>query len=339
MESVALGMSGGVDSCAAAIILKEKGYDVVALYFDVLPDGNPEGLLRAKNAANSLGLNFVYKDISKEFNDKIIRYFCNEYCSGRTPAPCVFCNPLIKFKVLFDLGTDYIATGHYAGIAYQNGVCFIKRAANEKKDQSYMLARLPQDILKKTIFPLAEIKTKEEVRSLVSKYSIEIAGTGDSQDICFVNASYKDFLKERGITSLKGSFISDTGKVLGQHNGIANYTIGQRKGLGIALGEPAFIKSIDSVTGDIILSTDESCLMKKDVYIKSLLLNLETDASDYFVKLRYAARPAKCKIEKTQEGAILIFDVPQRAPTPGQAAVIYKNNLVIGSGIIYNKML
>lgn len=339
MASVVLGMSGGVDSCAAAIILKEKGYDVVALYFDVLPNGNPEGLLRAKTAAKSLGLDFVYKDISKEFNERIIKYFCSEYCKGNTPTPCVFCNPLIKFNVLSSLDTDYIASGHYADIVFENGTYFVKIAANEEKDQSYMLARLPQDILQKTIFPLAEIKNKDETRNFVSKYNIEIAGTKDSQDICFVNGSYKDFLRERSIDSLKGNFINEDGKILGPHKGIANYTIGQRKGLGIALGEPAFIKSIDSVTGDIVLSTDESCLMSKEVYITNLLLNAKIDNSDYFVKLRYAAKPAKCKIRVAGDEAKLIFEDSQRAPTPGQAAVIYRNNLVIGSGIIYNKML
>lgn len=342
MAVVALGMSGGVDSCAAAILLKEKGFDIKALYFDVIKDNDSSSRRRAEAAAKALDIEFIYRDCSDEFEEKIISYFCNEYKCGRTPSPCVFCNPLIKFKLLAELETDYIATGHYAGIAEKSGVYYVRKAADRLKDQSYMLARLPRDILSKTIFPLADISSKEETRRIVGELKLEAAESKDSQDICFISGSYKDFLACRGISSVKGNFIDKNGRILGPNTGVANYTLGQRKGLGIALGEPAFVCSLNSVSGDICLTTQEKDLFRTEVLIRDIMLTdpdllLYKNQYGLSCKLRYAAKAADCSISMISDSrALLTFTDPQRAPTPGQLAVIYKDDIVIGSGIIYN---
>ena len=336
MKTVTLGMSGGVDSAAAAIMLKEKGYDVIALYFDVLKESNQEARQRAESTAKALGISFVSKNVSTEFEDKIIHPFCMEYSMGRTPIPCIFCNPMIKFKTLANLGTDFLATGHYAKIKEIDGVFYAAKADNRKKDQSYMLARLPQEILKKCVFPLGDIESKEAVRKFVADRGLSISSIQDSQDICFIKGSYKDFLNSRKITSPKGNFISPDGKIYGPNEGIANYTVGQRKGIGIALGTPAFVSSINSGTGDVILTDNEKDLFKTEVKIDNLMLNRSPVDKLYQVKLRYAAKPADCKIILKGDSAVLYFNDAQRAPTPGQAAVIYDDDIVIGSGIIYN---
>jgi len=338
MISVTLGMSGGVDSAAAAILLKEKGYDVIALYFDVLKDQDNAALDRAQNAAVQLGIKFTTKNVATEFEDKIINPFCNEYCNGRTPIPCVFCNPEIKFRTLAQLGTEYIATGHYARIKEIDGQFFVQKAANEKKDQSYMLARLPQEILCKTIFPLGVIASKDEVRSIAADRGLSLSSEHDSQDICFIKGSYKDFLSERGISSKKGNFVSQDGTIYGPNEGVANYTVGQRKGIGIALGVPAFVSEINSDNGNVVLTSNEQDLFKSEVRIDNLMLHKALEDKKYQVKLRYAAKPAECTISlnSNNDSAVLYFTEGQRAPTPGQAAVIYEGDIVIGCGIIYN---
>ena len=336
MNSVVLGMSGGVDSAAAAIILRDKGYDTIALYFDVLNEENTDAKLRAENTAKSLGITFITKNVSSEFEKNIIEPFCLQYTHGRTPIPCVFCNPLIKFKTLADSNSDYIATGHYARIKEIDGRFYVSKAANTSKDQSYMLARLPQEILCRTIFPLGEFDSKEDVRKLVAEKGLAISSEKDSQDICFIKGSYKEFLKERGVKSAKGNFISPEGKILGQNDGIANYTVGQRKGIGIALGIPAFVSEIRSETGDVVLTSNESDLYKSEVSVENLMVNGKLDDKNYQVKLRYAAKACDCRIIQKNDTAKLYFEDAQRAPTPGQAAVIYDGDIVIASGIIYN---
>jgi len=339
MNTVALGLSGGVDSCASALLLKEKGYKVIALYFDVLKEGNAKARNRAEKAAMELGLDFVYKNVSDIFEQLVINPFCIAYEKGMTPSPCVMCNPSVKFKILSDLGTDFIATGHYARIVENNGIYFVRQAENINKDQSYMLSRLPQEILSKLILPLGEISSKEETRSIAKKIDAEISSVKDSQDICFINDDYRDFLASRGICGRKGDFVTSEGINKGPHRGTAYYTLGQRKGLGVALGSPAFVSDINTDNGNVILTTNEEDLFRSVVTASDLVIQKEPDETKtYLGKLRYSAKKAQCRVKIKGNSMIMYFDEPQRAPTKGQAAVIYDRELIIASGIITNTL-
>lgn len=338
MEKVVLGLSGGVDSVASAILLKQKGYEVVALYFDVVK-GKDDERERAKKAAAMLNIPFVYKDLSKEFNAKIIQDFCTKYQNGRTPNPCIYCNPYIKWKVLKDtadeIGAKYLASGHYARIKEVDGIYYVQIAVNLAKDQSYMLSRLGQDILSRVIFPLGEIGDKELTRKIVQDLDLQISQGKDSQDICFISTNYVDYLEMVGIQSKQARFIGTDKKLIAQSDKPVHcFTIGQRKGLGIALGEPCFVTKIDSETGDVTLSTNEDDLMKEQVLINNVFKTGSLEDGKYTVKLRYAAQPAACEVINRGKYIMLSFDEPQRAPTPGQAAVIYSDDMVVGCGII-----
>lgn len=349
MSKVVLGFSGGVDSTAAAIILKNQGYEVIGLYFDVLSQQEFSGKEKAESVAKELGIDFIYKNVSSEFAETILKYFENEYLNGCTPIPCVFCNPLIKFKTLLsaadDLGADYIASGHYARVEKIDDYYFVRKAANSLKDQAYMLARLGQDVLSRVIFPLGEYDSKDNVRALVRDLSISNSETKDSQDICFIpDGDYRAYLKQHGFNDNPGNYVDSNGTVLGKHNGSFNYTIGQRKGLGIAMGHPVFVTKIDAHNNLVYLG-EESELFKYQVKIKNLFISdsyltkLSNDLGilkKYTCKLRYAAKPALCTIsfDDSRSYAMLTFDEPQRAPAPGQAAVLYDGEIVIGCGII-----
>lgn len=338
MEKVVLGLSGGVDSAAASILLKQKGYEVIALYFDVVK-GKEEERNKAEKLASLLNIQFIYKDLSHEFNKIIIQDFCTEYQNGRTPNPCIFCNPLIKWKVLKEtadeLGAKYISSGHYARIKEIDGIYYVQKAVNIAKDQSYMLSRLGQDILSRVIFPLGEIGDKQLTRKIVQDLDIETSQGKDSQDICFINNNYVDYLKMVGITAKTARFISSDKKLIQQSDKpIYCFTIGQRKGLGIALGSPCFVTKIDAQTGDVTLSTDENDLFKDQVLLNNVFKTSILNDGKYMVKLRYAGTPAECELINRGKYIILSFKMPQRAPTPGQAAVIYADDIVVGCGII-----
>ncbi|MBR3787227.1 MAG: tRNA 2-thiouridine(34) synthase MnmA [Firmicutes bacterium] len=356
-NKVVLGLSGGVDSTAAALLLQEKGYEVVGLYFDIEAecssckdsDSGLSGRERAEKVAEQLGIEFIYKNVADLFDNIVIGNFCSEYSCARTPNPCIVCNPAVKFRTLLDaadeVGAYHIATGHYADTYHdeETDLWFIKRAANEKKDQSYMLYRLGQDVTSRLILPLNEIDDKEKVRELAREKALINADAKDSQEICFIDANdnYKDFLRRRGITAREGDFVDPEGNVLGRHNGILDYTIGQRKGLGIALGKPAFVTEIDADNNRVVLG-DNAELFKTEVISsdniffggcgadKNYLENLDITA-----KIRYAAKPAQAKICFLEDGRVkTIFKDAQRAPTPGQSIVFYDGDLVIGGGFI-----
>ena len=347
-NKVVLGLSGGVDSTAAALLLQEKGYEVVGLFFDIGKGGRE----RAETVAGQLGIDFIYKDVSQIFDEKIVGNFCSEYACARTPNPCIVCNPMVKFKTLLDaadeVGAYHIATGHYADTYHDeaSGLWFIKKAANEKKDQSYMLYRLGQEAISRLILPLNEIDDKEQVRELARQKALINAEAKDSQEICFIDAddNYKDFLRRRGITASKGDFIDSEGNVLGEHKGILDYTIGQRKGLGITLGKPAFVTKIDGNSNTVTLG-DNADLFNNEVFSSGNILfggEIETLGDVGFIgmsnikaKIRYAAKPADAKIELTDDGRIrTTFVEAQRAATPGQSIVFYNGDLVIGGGFI-----
>lgn len=373
-KKVILGLSGGVDSTAAALLLQEKGYEVIGLYFDIKPESEEasdapvsgtfhaselSGHERAKTVAGQLGIEFVYRNVADEFDHIVIGNFCSEYACGRTPNPCIVCNPNVKFRTLLDvaneLGAYHIATGHYADTYYdENSECwYIRRAANEKKDQSYMLYRLGQEAISRLLLPLNEVDDKEKVRELARKKALVNAEAKDSQEICFIDAddNYKDFLKRRGITSSNGDFVDASGNVLGEHQGILNYTIGQRKGLGIALGKPAFVTKIDGRKNQVVLGDNDELFSHEVISTGNILFGKSFGAEisstkearsigfigDFEIeaKIRYAAKPASAKLEILENGRIkTIFKVPQRAATPGQSIVFYQDGIVIGGGFI-----
>lgn len=345
-NKVLLGLSGGVDSTAACLLLKEKGLEVTGLYFDVTGK-NEAGRKAAADLAQKMGIDFIYKDVSESFDKIVINNFCSEYSLGRTPNPCVICNPNVKFKVLTDaadeIGAYYIATGHYAQIFHNEATDkhYVIRGINEKKDQSYMLYRLSQDVLKRIIFPLGEIQDKEETRNITRDMNMPNSETADSMEICFIDPrdSYVEYIKSKGFTSKEGNFVDSQGNILGKHKGILNYTIGQRKGLGIALGKPAFVTKITPENNTVTLG-DNADLFGKTVISKDNIFSAGepsnlADGVRVLAKIRYAAKPSPAVIYKKQKGIVeTVFDEPQRAATPGQSIVFYQNDVVIGGGFI-----
>lgn len=349
-KKVVLGLSGGVDSTTACLLLQQQGYEVTGLYFNVLSEkcinsreNIRHGREKAERAAEELGIQLIYKDVSQEFEKTVIHNFCNEYICGRTPNPCVICNPTVKFRVLAEtadeIGAEYVATGHYAGTCYDEdaGIWYIRKAANEAKDQSYMLYRLPQNVISRLLLPLNDIADKEEVREKARLMNLSNADSSDSQEICFIDKddNYEDFIRRMGMTSSPGRFVSREGKVLGEHKGIIHYTVGQRKGLGIALGKPAFVTEIDGENNRIILGDNED-LFKKEVISSDNIFACDFKGEiRVTAKIRYAARPAEAMLKDNCDGTVsCIFDEPQRAPTPGQSIVFYINDILIGGGFI-----
>ncbi|MDO4545101.1 MAG: tRNA 2-thiouridine(34) synthase MnmA, partial [Bacillota bacterium] len=276
-SKVVLGLSGGVDSTAAALLLQEKGYEVIGLYFDV--QAWESGRKQAEQAARQLGIDFLYRDVSAEFESIVIDDFCREYSRGRTPNPCIVCNPSIKFRTLLEaadsIGAEHIATGHYADTFFdeESGLWYIKRAASEKKDQSYMLYRLGQETISRLLLPLNSMEDKEKVRDIAREKELANADARDSQEICFIDDSddYKAFLSRRGVVSPAGDFVDRKGNKLGEHRGILSYTIGQRKGLGIALGKPVFVTKIDSEKNQVVLGENEELFTREVVSQDNIL--------------------------------------------------------------------
>ncbi|MGN0702276.1 MAG: tRNA 2-thiouridine(34) synthase MnmA [Lentihominibacter sp.] len=346
-NKVILGLSGGVDSTAAALLLQKQGYQVTGLYFNVLSSfcKNSEeniriGREKAERAAGQLGINLIYADVSQDFDEVVVLPFCREYMSGRTPNPCIMCNPGVKFKTLIDAadeaGAYHIATGHYAGTFYDAKAdsWFIKKSANPAKDQSYMLYRLNREQISRLILPLEQFADKEDVRAVARSAGTDNADRVDSQEICFVDSSdtYLDFLDRRGFSSPEGEFVDSEGNVLGRHKGISRYTIGQRKGLGIALGKPAFVTKIDEEENRVVLGNNDELFRRTIVSTENILCKQSRRVK---AKIRYGAAPADAELNINEDGTVTtVFAEPQRAATPGQSIVFYENDLVIGGGII-----
>ena len=249
MNKVLLALSGGVDSSVSAELLKHMGYEVAGVVM-MMSDAHVKTLEAARASARALGIRLFELDLRKEFKAEIIDYFAGEYLSGKTPSPCVRCNPRIKFKYLLktalENGYDYIATGHYANIVFEDGVYKLKRAKSAARDQSYMLAGLGQDVLSRLILPLADIE-KDEVRAIADKLGLPCRNAPDSQENCFIpDNNYALYIENNYRPAPEGNFISPEGEICGRHKGIIHYTIGQRKGLGIALGRPAFVSEINA---------------------------------------------------------------------------------------------
>ncbi len=342
-------MSGGVDSSVAAYFLIEQGYDVIGVTMK-LWDSQQEGgccslsaVEDARRVANMLGIPYYVMNFQKEFKKEVVYYFINEYRCGRTPNPCIACNKFIKFEWLKKkaeaLGAQYVATGHYAKVEYKDGRYLLKSAGDKHKDQTYVLYNLNQEQLSSAIFPLSDI-SKDETREYAKKLGMIVAEKPDSQEICFVEDNdYARFIHQySGEKPQKGNFVDKNGNILGQHQGIIHYTIGQRKGLGIALGKPMYVVGIDPKNNIVTLGEGEELfsdtLYAKDVnYIPFDRLSEKIRAE---AKIRYSAKRAPCTIIPYKENeAKVVFDEPQRAITPGQAVVFYDRDYVLGGGTIY----
>ena len=338
-NKVLLAMSGGIDSSAAAVILKEKGYEVTGYTFRI--DGvTSEAIDRAAVICDKLGIPHLYVDITVKFNEKIIEYFKNEYEHGRTPNPCIRCNRDIKFGLIYEYavenGFDYAATGHYASIVQKEGHFYLSKAVDETRDQTYFLYVLKEEQLRRILFPLNGIP-KEKARQICGDAGILPADSKESREICFVPDNYKSYLINiLGAESKKGNFINNDGSVIGENIGILNYTIGQRKGLGIQLGKPGYIISINPISGDIVIG-DEDDLYTDEIIVSeiNLINGMIPKSSDMYVKIRYSTASAHIAGIEQYDGKIKITTEEKlRAATPGQSAVIYNGNTVVGGGVI-----
>ncbi len=346
-KSVIIGMSGGVDSSASAALLKKQGYRVVGVTMKLWNGEQADGgccsfsaIDDAKKVADILGIEHYVLDYEKEFEHNVIKYFINEYKSGKTPNPCVLCNKHIKFNALSkmadDLGIDYIATGHYAKIQENNGRYLLVRPEDRKKDQTYFLYNMTQEQLKRTLFPLYDV-TKEETRKIAQEIGLSVAEKPDSQDICFIpDGDYVNFIKRRDGNMPEGDFVDSEGNVLGRHKGIMNYTIGQRKGLGIALNRPMYVTGIDAKNNRVVLGPDGSQLKDglKAHSVNMIAFDKITEPFECTAKIRYNAQDVPCMVYLTKDGFEVKFRQPQKSVTPGQMVVLYDNNIVIGGGII-----
>lgn len=342
-KRVLLGMSGGVDSSVSAILLKEKGYDVIGINM-LLWGEDTSNASDASKVCKKLHIPFTFLDLRNDFKKFVIQDFIVGYRSGSTPNPCIECNKFMKFGLMYlrakELKCDYIATGHYANIEFDEkyGANVLKKANNLKKDQSYVLYDIKKELLDHIIFPLGKFESKEEIRSLATKYGLEVANKPDSEDICFIqNGDYKEFLEEYAKFKAKeGNIVDKKGNVLGKHNGLYKYTIGQRKGLGISNPVPLFVIGFNKLKNELIVGEE------KELYNESLLAsninwlvdNIE-NGMKVEAKIRYSAEPKKAKlILLPRNYARVVFEEPQRAITPGQSVVFYDGDTVLGGGRI-----
>ncbi|NLL62992.1 MAG: tRNA 2-thiouridine(34) synthase MnmA [Ruminococcaceae bacterium] len=337
-EKVFVGLSGGVDSTVTAALLKKKGYDVHGITVLLTPEDEPFSFCDAEIVAKELDIPFIIVDMKKEFADTVMANFIAEYKKGRTPNPCIVCNEKIKFGFLLqkvkELGGDFLVTGHYAKIEKQ-GDDFILKKSPSKKDQSYFLYRIPKEALSRIMFPINELE-KEDIRKIAKQMNLSVAEKSESQEICFIkDNNYVRFLNENGVFGMPGNFVDLEGNVLGKHSGIINYTIGQRKGLERAFGEPMFVTKIDALKNEVVLAPNGFQETKK-FFVENLRFFKEPD-KEFFadVKIRCQAKPMPAKVTFVLEDKVEVeFEIPQRAVTPGQSAVFYDGDIVLGGGYI-----
>ena len=355
MKKVLLGMSGGVDSSVSAIILKQKGYEVYGVTMKLWgpneDEDNMEGgccnissSMDAKRVCDSLEIPHYTLNFKDRFKDKVIENFICEYSNCRTPNPCIECNKYLKFGEMWNtakqIGCNYIATGHYAKVEYSEKYnrFVLKKSNNKYKDQSYVLWSIPKEMLEHIVFPLEEIKNKEEIRKIAKEHEISVANKPDSQDICFIpDGNYKRFLQENSdLKPTEGNIVNTNGKILGKHSGLYNYTIGQRKGLGISNKVPLFVLGFNKFKNEVIVG-EESELYKKEIWVDNINLLLFDEIKEKIkvqVKTRYSAKAASATIEQMEDKIKVVFDDMQKAITPGQSAVFYLDDIVVGGGKI-----
>ncbi len=356
-KKVVVGMSGGVDSSVCAWLLKEQGYDVIGATMEIWQEnvakteaeGGCCGLTAvndARRVAECLDIPYYVMNFKEEFRKKVIENFTASYLKGYTPNPCIICNRYVKWEAFMkrclEIGADYIATGHYAQVVkLDNGRYTIKKAVSRSKDQSYVLYMLTQDELAHTIMPVGSYE-KTDIRRLAEEAGLPVAHKKDSQDICFIeDGDYAGFIeKETGSRGKSGSFKDLQGNVLGPHSGTAQFTVGQRKGLDIALGHRAYVCDIDTETGDVFLGSNDD-LFTTEVLVKGLNYMGEEhfdENTEYTAKIRYSQANTPCRVKYMDEETICLkFESPVRAATPGQSAVIYKDDWIAGGGTIIKK--
>ncbi len=334
---VAVLMSGGVDSTVAALLLKEQGHEVTGL---TMINWNPEVAVKAAQAAASMGIRHLTVDLRKPFREKVIAYFTGVYGQGRTPNPCVVCNRCIKFGSLLeyalDKGFEKVASGHYARIEYdENRKRYLLRMARYlPKDQSYFLYALSQEQLGRILFPLGEM-SKPEVIEIACRHNFTAAGSKESQEICFIEGDYRHFLQGR-LHYQPGLVVDLQGNVLGEHQGLPFYTVGQRKGLGISGGRPLYVVALDFENNRLILDAQEHLWAKTLTAVDNSYIYYEGLEEPLAVqaRIRYRAPSAPALLSPRGDSVLLHFDKPQRAITPGQSVVYYLDEYVLGGGTI-----
>lgn len=353
-RKVLLGMSGGVDSSVAAVLLQKQGYEVIGCTMRLWEpedqkkesaDGGNQAILDAKKVCNQLGIPHDVIDCKQSFKQKVVDHFIQEYHEARTPNPCVECNRYLKFGAFYqrakELQCDFIATGHYASIEfsekYQQYV--LKKSREVKKDQSYFLYAIPKEELEHIIFPLQEYTNKEDIRKIAEEHKLLVAHKKDSQEICFIpDNDYQNFLKlYGGQEKEKGNMILKDGKILGKHEGLVHYTIGQRKGLGISYQEPLYVVKLDRQRNEVVVGIEEE-LYGKELLVKDMNWLVSKPVEAFIkckAKVRYRAQEADCTVYFEKDKSKVVFDVKQRAITPGQSVVFYdKDGVVLGGGKI-----
>jgi len=336
MEKIVLGLSGGVDSSVSAALLKDQGYEVTGVY---LYNGDDKSRGDAERAAGEAGISFVSVDVRKDMEEHVCSYFTDSYARGLTPSPCVQCNKTVKFPALIKqadlLGCRRIATGHYARIARENGRWAILRGV-DGKDQSYMLAMLPQEIIARCVFPIGAL-TKAQVREKAASLGLSCAEKSDSMEICFIpDNDTAAYLKQKTGQLRQGSFVDFLGNELGPHAGLGLYTVGQRKGLG-AFGRVVYVTDIDPVSANVTIGSSED-LEKEHFYVEGVNMVSRADiepGEEFFVRVRHSKSMENVRVYPREDGRLLVKCTQKvRAPTPGQAAVFYKGDAVAAGGWI-----
>lgn len=349
-KKVIVGLSGGVDSSVCAMLLADAGYNVVGVNMSIYDKNNlqskvrknacygcdeTQDILEAQNFAESIGIPFYVFSCAEDYKKIVLAYFREEYLSGRTPNPCIKCNQLMKFQILPQMAKnqginyDYFATGHYARIYNDNGWLYLQKAIDETKDQTYFLYRLNQEQLKTILFPLGEY-SKEQIRKIAKKRGLKVFDKPDSQD--FYSGDYSELL---GVSPKKGNIVLKTGEILGQHNGFWNFTLGQRKGLGIAYPRPLYVLELNAAKNEVVVG-EEELTFSKNCLVNDLTFNLPDAfvSGEYDVKFRSTQKTVKAYLELKNQELQVTFATPQKAVALGQSLVIYKNDLLIGGGVI-----